>query len=59
LDTDIGELPLRLEFKYFSINRGILTLPENFEPEYIRVLLRYPWMEKPQFDQKFDWKVED
>ena len=59
LDSEIIEFPLRLEFKYFSINRGLLRLPENFEPEQIRIVLRYPWMEKAQFDKKFDWKIED
>lgn len=59
LDSEIIEFPLRLEFKYFSINRGLLRLPDNFEPEQIRIVLRYPWMEKAQLDKKFDWKIED
>ena len=59
LDTEIAELPLRLEFKYFSINRGLLRLPENFEPEQIRIGLRYPWMENAQVDKRFDWKFEE
>ena len=59
LDSEIIEFPLRLEFKYFSINRGLLRLPANFEPEQIRIVLRYPWMEKAQLDKKFDWKIED
>mgnify|MGYP000211891666 FL=1 len=58
LDPDIAEFPLRLTFKYFSINRGLLELPENFEPEKIRIVLRYPWMERAQFDKKFEWKIE-
>jgi hypothetical protein len=59
LDAEIEEFPLRLEFKYFSINRGLLSLPENFEPQQIRIVLRYPWMEKAQFDNKFAWKIEE
>ncbi len=59
LDAEIAEFPLRLEFKYFSINRGLLSLPENFEPQQIRIVLRYPWMEKAQFDKKFAWKIEN
>jgi hypothetical protein len=51
--------PLRLAFKYFSINRGLVSLPENFEPQQIRIVLRYPWMEKAQFDKKFAWKIEN
>jgi hypothetical protein len=58
LDSDINEFPLRLEFKYFSINRGLLELPENFEPEQVRIVLRYPWMDKAQLDKQFEWKVE-
>ena len=52
-------MPLKMEFKYFSINRGLMVLPENFEPEQVRITLRYPWMESNQFDQKYDWIVGD
>ncbi len=57
LDSEIAEFPLRLEFKYFSINRGLLRLPENFEPQQVRIILRYPWRENAQFDKRFDWKI--
>ena len=58
LDDQIKRLPIKLEFKYFSINQGILTLPEGFEPDKVRITLRYTWMNKAQSDQKFDWKLE-
>jgi len=58
LDAGITEFPLQLEFKYFSINRGVLSLPDDFEPAQVRLVLRYPWMEKAQFDMKYDWKLE-
>mgnify|MGYP000223961342 CR=1 FL=1 len=58
LDSDINEFPLRLAFKYFSINRGLLKLPENFEPEQVRIVLRYPWMETAQLDKKFEWEID-
>ena len=58
LDDQIKPLPIKLEFKYFSINQGILTLPEGFEPDKVRITLRYTWMNKAQSDQKFDWKLE-
>jgi len=35
-----------------------MTFPDNFEPRQVRITLRYPWMEKTQFDQKYDWKIE-
>ncbi|MDG1311753.1 MAG: hypothetical protein P8P26_06825 [Porticoccaceae bacterium] len=59
LDEQVQRLPLKLEFKYFSINQGILNLPEGFEPEKVRVTLRYTWMDKAQSDQKFDWEIEE
>lgn len=59
LDPDIAKMPLKMEFKYFSINRGLMTFPDNFEPAQVQITLRYSWMEKPQFDQKYDWKIED
>ncbi len=58
LDPEIEAMPLNMEFKYFSINRGLIRFPDNFEPRQVRITLRYSWMEKPQFDQKYDWKIE-
>ena len=58
LDPEVEKLPLKMEFKYFSINRGVMTFPDNFEPRQVRITLRYPWMENTQFDQKYDWKIE-
>ena len=57
LDPEISKMPMKMEFKYFSINRGLIELPENFEPKQVRITLRYPWMESTQFDQKYDWIV--
>ena len=59
LDTEVKKMPLAVKFKYFSINQGILKLPEGFEPEQVRVALRYTWMDKTQSDQKFDWEIEE
>ena len=59
LDDQVKKLPIKLEFKYFSINQGIIQLPEGFEPEQVRITLRYTWMKKAQSDQKFDWKIEE
>ena len=59
LDDQVKKLPIKLEFKYFSINQGIIQLPEGFEPEQIRITLRYTWMKEAQSDQKFDWKIEE
>lgn len=59
LDSEVSRLPLKLEFKYFSINQGILQLPEGFEPDKVRISLRYTWMDKAQSDQKFDWEIEE
>jgi len=59
IDDEVKRLPLKREFKYFSIIQGILKLPEDFEPEKVRVALRYTWMYKFQSDQKFDWKIEE
>ena len=59
LDDQVKKLPIKLEFKYFSINQGIVQLPEGFEPEQVRNTLRYTWMKEAQSDQKFDWKLEE
>ena len=59
IDAEVDSLPIQLKMKYFSINRGIMTLPEGFVPKQIRVTLRYPWTDKPQFDRKLPWIVEE
>jgi len=59
LDDQVKKLPIKLELKYFSINQGIVQLPEGFEPEQVRITLRYTWMKEAQSDQKFDWKLEE
>lgn len=59
LDTEIEKMPLAMAFKYFSISRGVMNFPNNFEPKKVRITLRYPWMENPQFDKTYDWKVEN
>jgi hypothetical protein len=59
LDDQVKKQPIKLEFKYFSINQGIVQLPEGFEPEQVRITLRYTWMKEAQSDQKFDWKLEE
>lgn len=59
IDADIDDLPIQLKLRYFSINRGLIRLPEGFDPEFIKVTLRYPWIEKPQFDKKFVWQVQE
>jgi hypothetical protein len=58
LDEQIEQLPISLDFKYFSINQGILQLPEGFIPEQVQITLRYTWMDRIQSDQKFDWILE-
>jgi hypothetical protein len=59
LDSNIVEMPIRLKFKYFSINQGVLTLPEGFNPDKVRIVLRYSWSKKVSDDRTFDWVVEE
>jgi hypothetical protein len=59
LDPDIQSSPIKVSYKYFTINEGIMELPADFTPQSVRVTLRYPWMKAPQFDQTFDWQTED
>jgi len=59
IDADIDDLPIQLRLKYFSINRGLIRLPEGFSPEFVRITLGYPWIEKPQFEKKFVWRVQE
>ena len=59
IDAEVDDLPIQLRLKYFFINRGLIRLPQGFNPEFVRVTLRYPWIEKPQFDKKFVWQVQE
>ncbi|MGB2115421.1 MAG: DUF6776 family protein [Porticoccaceae bacterium] len=59
IDAEVDDLPIQLRLKYFFINHGLIRLPEGFNPEFVRVTLRYPWIEKPQFDKKFVWRLKE
>lgn len=59
IDAEVDDLPIQLRLKYFFISRGLIRLPQGFNPEFVRVTLRYPWIEKPQFDKKFVWQVQE
>jgi hypothetical protein len=55
LDDEIEKMPIKLTFKYFSINQGVLSLPEGFNPDKVRIQLRYSWSEAVNYDQNFNW----
>ena len=55
LDDEIEKMPIKLTFKYFSINQGILSLPEGFNPDKVRIQLRYSWSKAVSYDQNFNW----
>jgi len=59
LDTDVKKMPLSIKFKYFSINQGVLRLPDGFNPDAVQISLRYSWSDKLAYKQTFDWKVEE
>lgn len=59
LDTEVKKMPLAVKFKYFSINQGILRLPDGFNPDTVEISLRYSWSKKLIYKQAFDWKVEE
>jgi hypothetical protein len=55
LDDEIEKMPIKLTFKYFSINQGVLSLPEGFNPDKVRIQLRYSWSTAVSYDQNFNW----
>ena len=55
LDDQIEKAPIRIKFKYFSINQGVLSLPEGFNPDKVRIQLRYSWSKAVSYDQNFNW----
>lgn len=58
VNEQIDAMPLKIEFKYFSIQQGILQLPDNFEPYSVRISLKYTWEADELITQDFDWKYE-
>ncbi|MFQ3346143.1 MAG: hypothetical protein ACI89A_000682 [Porticoccaceae bacterium] len=59
LDTEVKVMPLTIKFKYFSINQGVLSLPDGFNPDTVQISLGYSWSDKLSYQQTFDWKVEE
>lgn len=58
LDEQVEAMPLKLEFKYFSIHQGIMQLPDGFEPANVNISLRYTWEKKIAVAQDFAWQYE-
>ena len=58
LDDQVEAMPLKLEFKYFSIHQGIMQLPDGFEPANVSINLRYTWEKKIAVVQDFAWQYE-
>jgi hypothetical protein len=59
IDDELDDMPLNLTLKYFSINQGVLSLPDGFNPVKVRIKMRYSWEKNHSYDQIFDWKIED
>ncbi|MDG0968289.1 MAG: hypothetical protein P8Q37_05315 [Porticoccaceae bacterium] len=59
LDDEIKAMPMSLSLKYFSINQGILSIPEGFIPAKVRFKLRYSWKKIANFDDIFPWAKKD
>ena len=55
LDDEIEKMPIKLTLKYFSINQGVLSLPVGFNPDKVRIQLRYSWSKAVSYDQNFNW----
>ena len=56
LNEQVDTMPLKIEFKYFSIQQGILRLPDNFEPYNVRISLKYTWEKEELITQDLAWK---
>ena len=56
VNEQVDAMPLKIEFKYFSIQQGILQLPDNFEPYNVRIGLKYTWETDELITQDFTWK---
>jgi len=59
LDQQVEKWPIKIEFKYFSIQQGVMELPEGFNPDNVTISLRYTWDNKSILRQEYDWKYED
>lgn len=59
IDDELDDMPLNLTLKYFSINQGVLSLPDGFNPVKVGIKMRYSWEKNYSYDQIFDWKIED
>jgi len=57
-DSVSGER-VRLRFKYFQVLSGVLTLPDGFEPEGLRVEAKTTGNNPQTIDKKFGWLVEE
>ena len=59
LDQQVEKWPIKIEFKYFSIQQGVMELPEGFNPDNVIISLRYTWDKRSILRQEYDWTYED
>ena len=59
LDRRVEKWPVKIEFKYFAIQQGVIELPDGFNPDNVIISLRYTWDKQSILRQEYDWKYED
>ena len=59
LDQQIEEWPIKIEFKYFSIQQGVMELPDGFKPDTVDISLRYTWEKESILEFKHEWQYGD
>ena len=59
VSEDVDDLSVRFRFRFFQNITGRLTLPDDFEPEKVQVILQSTGNRAMRIEQEFDWSTQE
>lgn len=59
LTDEVSQQDIKLRFKYFQTIRGVMVLPEGFEPERIELIAKSTGANAATVEEKFGWLVQE
>lgn len=59
VSEEVDDLSVRFRFRFFQNVTGKLTLPDDFEPEKVQVILQSTGSRAMRIEQEFDWSTQE
>ena len=59
VSDEVDDLSVRFRFRFFQNVTGQLTLPEDFEPQRVQVIMQSTGRRAMRIEQEFDWSTQE